>query len=226
MLHNRLLILALCLLPFNAKAEFIISSAIVEFSADAPMQQDIELISRSQDADYIEAEVNLIPNPGDEAETRQIVDDPAASAILVTPSKTILAGSARRVVRFVLTKPLDERERIYRVAFKPVIKGINSEERLGLKVLVGYEALVILRPSVIKSAYRGNIEGKTLTVTNTGNTNILLQNGKQCPHPDKCESAPNMRIYPGKTANVTLPLSTPATYNVWDGKETKTVDFH
>ena len=44
---GRIVLSVLCLLalPGSARAEFIISSAIVEFAGDGPRQQDIELIT-------------------------------------------------------------------------------------------------------------------------------------------------------------------------------------
>ena len=59
--------------------------------------------------------------------------------------------------------------------------------------------------------------GTKLTINNTGNTNILFQNGKQC---DKCKLPPVIRAYAGQIAEVILPLDQPVNYEVWDGKDT------
>lgn len=202
-----------------AHAEFIVSSAIVEFKAETPPQADIELISRSQEKEYVAAEVAEIVNPGLANETREMITDPAKGRLLVTPDKAVLGAGSRKVMRFVLLKPPENKEHIYRVAVKPVIKGVDHEAKVGLKVLVGYEVLVIIRPATIQSRYQAQRSGKTFTVTNTGNSNVLFQNGKQCEASENCKLPPVLRVYPGQTANVELPYDGDVTYSIWDGNE-------
>src|SRR5262245_36152407 len=92
-------------LSVPAHAEFIISSAILEFNAAGPSQQDIEIISQSnKDSDYIVAEVSEIINPGTAGEERHLIDDPTNSWLFVTPDKTVVSAGSRKVVRFVRVK--------------------------------------------------------------------------------------------------------------------------
>lgn len=212
------------LLAFSspAKAEFNVSSAILEFTSDGPRQQDVELISRSKDNDYVVAEIAEIVHPGMKDENRRKIDDPSSGILLVTPDKTILAGGSRKVMRFVLLKDPDAEEHIYRVAVKPVIKGVDKGSKVGIKVLVGYEVLAIVRPANMNPAYTAVRQGKKFTVTNSGNTNILFQNGKQC---ETCKLPPVVRVYPGQTAELTLPADQAVTYQIWNGKETVEKEF-
>lgn len=200
----------------TASADFVITSAVIEFTDKTPKLQDIELVSRSKESDYIVSEIHEITHPGLPDESRRAVDADS-SYILVTPEKTILPGGARKVLRFVLLKAPDEQEHIYRVAIKPVINEVENQAKIGLKVLVGYEALVIVRPATMAPRYEASRHGTTLSVTNTGNTNILLQNGLQCPAEEKCKLPPAMRVYVGQKAEITLPQDKPVTYSVWDG---------
>ncbi len=209
----------------RAHADFMIASAIVEFTQDGPRQQDIELISRSKENDYIETQINEVIHPGQPDETRRLIDDPSQSALLVTPDKTVLTGGGRKILRFVLLKEPDSEEHIYRVAIKPVIKGLDSKAKIGLKILVGYEALVIVRPVAPDPHYVAKRIGKTLTIQNTGNTNILFQNGKQCDAAKECKVLPVARVYPGATDTVTLGTDAPASYSVWDGGMTSEKQF-
>lgn len=209
---------------FPACAEFILNSAIVEFNSAGQAQQDIEIISRSQDSDYIESETYEIIHPGAADERRVRVEDPAQGGILVTPDKMIVPANGRRVLRFVLLRDLDEHEHIYRVAVKPVIKGVKNTSPVGLKILVGYEALVIIRPEVIRPSFIFRREGKTLHVMNTGNVSIILQSGRQCPvgvDGAQCKTTPAARIYAGAQTQVELPLAAPLAYTVWDGIKTQ-----
>lgn len=206
--------------PVISHAEFIISTAILEFTHDGPKQQDIELISRSLGSDYIEAEINEVLNPGSLNESRVLIENPAESGILVTPDKTILNGRGRKTLRFVVMKDLDDREHIYRVAVKPVIKGVESNETVGLKVLIGYEVLVIIRPSQINPSYQAKRVGSKMMIKNDGNTNILFQNGQQCSPEEKCKMPPVIRVYAGETIEADLPIDKPVSYSIWDGKKT------
>ena len=209
----------------QAHAEFMIASAIVEFTADGPRQQDIELVSRSKGNDYIEAEISEIVHPGQADESRRVLDDPTAAGLLVTPDKTVLTGGGRKVLRFVLLKEPDAEEHIYRVAIKPVIKGLDTSAKVGLKILVGYEVLVIVRPAAPLPRYEASRHGKTFTVRNTGNTDILFQNGKQCAAGAACVPAPVLRVYSGTVEHVELPLDIAAAYSIWDGADTSEKQF-
>jgi P pilus assembly chaperone PapD len=219
-----ILSLILALVPPLAHAEFSITSAIVEFTQDGPRQQDIELVSRSDGNDYIVSEVYEVMNPGEANEERRLVKDPTTSMLLVTPDRTVLAGNGRRILRFVLLRDLDDKEHVYRVAIKPVIKGVDNDHKVGLKILVGYEALVIMRPAVPMPAFSARRDGKMVEVANTGNTGILFQNGQQCvpgENEDKkmCKLPPAVRIYAGQRAKIELPRAAPVTYSIWDGRK-------
>ncbi|MES2663217.1 MAG: hypothetical protein V4629_07940 [Pseudomonadota bacterium] len=202
-------------------AEFIISSAILEFNANSEPQQDIELISRSNTNDYIVTEISEILNPESNRETRRIIDDPQKSRLLVTPQKTVLGARSRKVLRFVLLKKLDHREYIYRVVVKPVIKGVENTTQIGLKVLVGYEVLVIIRPEKVISQYTAKRTGNKLTITNVGNTNLLFQDGKQCITSNNCKTLTALRVYPEQTVTADLPLDKSVQYSLWNGTEIK-----
>lgn len=205
------------LMALPARAEFIISNAILEFNAGGPRQQDIELVSRSEASDYVVTEVSKILDPGLPTEKRELVGDPQQGGLLVTPEKTVLAPGARKLLRFVLLREPDAQEHVYRVTVKPVIKGVDNASKVGLKVLIGYEALVIVRPAKPVPAYTVVRNGRTLSIANTGNTNVLFQNGAQCPASEGCELPPALRVYPGQKAQVELPLDKTVTYTVWDG---------
>ena len=211
-------------LSFPAKAEFMVSSAIVEFTPATPHQKDIEVISVSPTDDYLATEVYELTNPGKPDEKRQLIEDTAKSKLLVTPNKTILQGKSRKVMRFVLLTEPDEKEHIYRVVIKPVINELENTDKIGLKILVGYEVLVIIRPKEISSDYKITRAGNKLTATNNGNSNILLQSGRQCQNTE-CKAPPITRIYPGTTEVIELPFSTAVEYSVWDGKTNKDVKF-
>lgn len=221
--------LGMCLLSLPAQAEFILSNAIVEFSPTGETQQDVDLISRSNDQDYIVTELYEVLAPGTPEEKRVLIEDPAEAGLLVTPEKTILPGGGRQVLRLVLLRSPQEAERIYRVVVKPVITDIKSSSKMGLKVLVGYEMLVIVRPLKLVNSYTLTRNGRQLNITNNGNSNLLLEVGKQCPRntneESACKPTPSVRVYAGRNATAELPFDAPVTYRVWDGAETHNHDL-
>lgn len=208
-----------------AKADFVLNSAILEFNKDKPPQQDVEVVSRSDKNDYVVAEISEVLSPGLADERRTVITNPLNSRLLVTPNKTVLAAGGRKTIRFVLLKPLDDKEHIYRVAIKPVIKGLDNQSIVGLKVLIGYEVLVILRPLQPNPSYNAIRNGNRFTAANTGNTNILFQNGQQCGDTATCKVPPVLRIYPGQTGSVDLPFGTKVIYSVWDGATSSEKEF-
>ncbi len=211
--------------PAIARAEFIINNAIIEFLPGAEAQQDIELASKSDKNDYIDTEINEIINPGSDQETRRKLKNAANESILVTPNKTVLTAGSRKILRFILLQPHGDHERIYRVAVKPVVNELEHIEKVGLKILIGYEILVIVRPNEIKSAYNAKRNGKIISIHNTGNSSVLFQASQQCIKKNDCKMPPSIRAYAGQHTQVELPFDAPAIYNVWDGVKSSQVNF-
>ena len=72
-----------------------------------------------------------------------------------------------------------DRERVYRVTVKPVVGQLSSEGS-GLKLLVGYDVLVLVRPLEVNPHVRGTRSGDQLTLKNDGNVSVELVDGKEC----------------------------------------------
>lgn len=220
-----LLISAMLFAAVSARAEFIISNAILEFQPGGQAQKDIEIISRSKDNDYVVTEVSEIINPGTPNQSERPLENPEESGLLVTPDKVVLSAGSRRVLRFVSMKEPGEHERIYYVTVKPVIPGLNQNNKLGLKVLVGYRVMVIVRPAITKADFSAQRTGKTLNFRNTGNTNLLLQQGRQCASAKDCRPLAVERIHAGQSKTLMLQMDAPASYTIWDGQNTTETQF-
>lgn len=205
-----------------ARAEFILSEMILDFAEKKPRQHDIELISKDKAVQYITTETYLVENPTEPNEKRTLMSDPTKSGLMITPNKLALAPEARKLVRFLLLTPPSDKERIYRVAVKPVIQGVDEQkQRVALKVLVGYEMLVIVRPINAHIDVVGERKGNTLTLTNKGNTNAYLHTGEQCDSAGaNCKRLKVARIYAGQAWTTTLPyMDGAAKFQVWDGNQ-------
>ena len=121
-------------------------------------------------------------------------------------------------MRLVSLEPLGEKERVYRVTFKPVVGELESEQ-IGIKVLIGYEVLILMQPAIPDPDLIVNRTGKTLSFANKGNTNVLLREGKQCAKnksadSDECKSLRGKRLYPGNSWSLELPYNKPVEYQI------------
>lgn len=216
------------LLASPARAEFVMSEVIIDFADKAPRQHDIEIISQDKETQYIATETYVVENPTDANEKRTLITDPQKSGLMITPNKMVLPAGARKLMRFLLLNPQTDKDQIYRVTVKPVIQGVEEQkQKMALKVLVGYEALVIVRPTDSKIELVGERKGNSLTITNNGNTNANLQSGQQCnPTGGDCKETNVTRIYAGQTWTTTLPyLDGTVKFQVWNGTEMQDMTF-
>jgi len=218
-----ILLLQLSILPTillsTASANMVLSEAIVHFEPGKPLRKDIEVTNPGDENLYVEIEPKLVLNPGTKDETRQAFSDPREGGLLVTPNKLVIPPGGRKLVRVVSLKPAGAEERVYRVTFKPVVGELENEQ-IGVKILIGYEVLILMQPAKPDSTLATERNGSTISFTNQGNTNVLLREGKQCPNnassdSEECESLRGKRLYPGNQYSVELPYkSRPVEYQM------------
>lgn len=209
-----LLAATLSALATPASAEMVLSQVIVDLAANAPPHQDIEVWNSGSERIYVVAEPSEIVSAGKADERRVQMADPAQLGLLVAPNRLILEPGERKLIRIAAIAERTGTERIYRVAIKPVTGEITAAGS-GLKLLVGYNALVIVRPTELHSEITSARAGNILTLHNNGNTNAELFDGKQCDGMGKnCIALPPKRLYAGASWDQTLMRSTPVTYTV------------
>lgn len=197
------------------KAEMRLEKVIVDFTTADVARDDIEIANTSHDEIlYVSVQPAEIVNPGQPDESRVSQADPEELGLLVSPRRMILEPGQSKLVRFSLLERPRDRDRIYRVSIKPAVGELITQQS-GLKIVVGYDVLVIARPLDARPLLKATREGKTLTISNTGNTNALLYNGLQCPdQSDECDELPSRRIYAGASWRIELPLDAPARFLV------------
>ncbi len=207
------------ILPVSpASANMVLSEAIIHFEPGKPLRKDIEVENPSSENLYVQIEPSVVLDPGTENERREAISDPREYGLLVTPNKLVVPPGGRKLVRLVSLDPLGEKERVYRVTFKPVVGDIESEQ-IGIKILIGYEVLVLMQPASPEPNLVAQRNGKTISFSNEGNTNVLLREGKQCPKgtsskPEDCESLRGKRLYPGNQYSVELPFNRSVEYQM------------
>ncbi|WP_174291543.1 hypothetical protein [Sphingomonas bacterium] len=200
-----------------ASADLVLNQVIVDLVPNKVPRMDIEAANTGKERIYVVVEPSEIVHPGQPDEARVARADPALLGLLVTPQKIILEPGERKLVRIASVGPRGPAERIYRVTIKPVI-GDVSAANTALKVLVGYDVLVIVRPIVMTGAVTGVRTGSHLALTNNGTTNVEMFDGRQCDAAGaKCTSLPARRLYAGAGWEQTVDPVGPITYRIKTG---------
>ena len=133
----------LAVVPVSAaSAQIVLSNLIVDLSPGKDARQDIEVLNSAPDRAYVSVEPAEIVDAGTLSQMRKLEADPEKLGLLVAPSRMILEGGQRKLIRIAAIAPPADRERVYRVTIKPVIGHVTSGQS-GLKILVGYDVLVV-----------------------------------------------------------------------------------
>lgn len=199
------LLYALCLCAAPAGAEMALSKVVVDFTSARPARDDIEITNTGDENLYVSIEPAEIVNPGRPEERRVANPNPGELGLLISPNRLVLGPGERKVVRLSLLERPEDRDRIYRVAVKPVIGEIVARQS-GLKLVVGYDVLVIARPENARARLEVSRSGNEVEFRNVGNTNALLFNGRQCAEEQTdCAELPSKRIYAGNAWQLQLP---------------------
>lgn len=206
----------------TASANMVVSNSIIHFGPDQPGREDVEIENPTSEPMYIQVAPSVVRNPGTDAETREPITNPRQAGLLVSPNKLVIPPGGRKLVRFVNLNPMASEEQVYRVAITPVVDKVSANET-GVKILIGYEVLVLTQPVNARPGLVAERRGKTLSFRNEGNTNVLLREGYQCP-PDtedkeQCEPLSGKRIYPGNQWSIDLPLDRPVEYYLAVGRK-------
>lgn len=205
---------AASLLPTAAHAGLVLSELIVELQPGKSAREDVEIWNNSPERSFVAIEPREIINASLASQSDRKDPDPEKLGLLVTPSRMILEPGQRRLVRISTLVGKSERERVYRVTIKPVVGAIRSEES-GLKVLVGYDVLVLVRPMQPAARVVGSRTGRKLTFSNSGNVSVEIIHGRQCAAAhSQCADLPGKRLYPGASWTVDLPSDRPAEYTM------------
>ena len=220
------LLLTLILITGFAQADMSIDRLIVNFQPESAHHQDVKVFNKGNNNLYVNVNVLEVLNPGTEKEQRVPVKDVKKLSLIATPKKMIVPSNSHKNVRLVLLEDAGKTDRIFRVSYSPALGKLKAKTS-GIKILVAYQSLVIIRPNNPVAHITAERKGDKIIFRNSGNTNAILQNGQQC-HPkdkNKCEVLSGRRLYAGNTWEFKPPYSGPVTFEVDDGKGVKTQTF-
>ena len=194
-------------------AEIVLSQLVVELGAGREGRSDIEVRNLDTEKAYVLVEPQEVLNPGTPSERRVTLRDPEQLGLLVSPARMVLEPGQHRLLRVALIGPPMERERVYRITVKPTTGKISADVS-GLKILIGYEVLVIVRATDTQPRLSASREGRTLTIRNAGVTSVELADGRQCAAKDRCQPLSGKRLYGGSEWKWTLPGDGPVDFMV------------
>jgi P pilus assembly chaperone PapD len=214
MRHAGLLVLgaAAALATAPARAELVLSELIVDLQPGKQVRDDIEIWNDSPDRSYVAIEPREILDASLPTQRVRLDPDPQGLGILVSPARMILEPGQRKLIRIATLSAPSNREHVYRVTVKPVVGSLEASDS-GLKLLVGYDVLVLVRPEEPLPSVTGVRHGRALTFTNSGNVSVELVEGRQCDGAARqCLDLPGKRLYPGSTWTVQLKSDGTAAY--------------
>lgn len=203
-------------------ADMVLDNVIIHFEKDSPNRRDVTVSNGGSDPLYIEVIPYKVNMPGTPMESRNKVTNPKKAGLLVSPNKLVVKPGTRKVVRFVNLNTQRDEEGVYRVLFKPVTGPIQAEET-GVKLMIGYEVLVLAHPKNTRTDLQEKRQGNSLELTNSGNVDVYLRQGMQCQSletPDsECHPLPDKRLYPGNSMNISLANNGPVKYQLGVGSQ-------
>jgi P pilus assembly chaperone PapD len=202
-----LLLLPLLLLSASqAVAGIYLDRIIVEFDPGGLPRQDVVVINDSTTENaYVDVEILEVRSPGAENEERVLVTNPQESGLLVTPARMVVAPGGRQQVRLVNLTGTGQVDRVYRVNFKPVLPPL-SEEDATVRIVVAYQALVLIPPAKPTAVLNYERDGTELKLENVGNSYIRLENGTYCETEESdCIDLEGTRLYAGNSWELELP---------------------
>jgi P pilus assembly chaperone PapD len=196
-----------------AQSALQLSHLIVELQPGKHDRQDVEVANDGPEDAYVEIDPREIVDPGKPSESARQDADPQKLGLLVSPARLILQAGQRRLIRIATLDPTAQRERVYRVTVKPVVGKLTATQS-GLKVLLGWDMLVLVRPTTPNVAVSATRNGNSITFYNDGNESIVLTDGRQCASPGQCIALADKRLYVGASWTEQLKGSAPVEYTV------------
>lgn len=189
-----------------ADAQIVLSQLVVELQSGKTARTDIEVLNKDSERAYVAVEPRQLAEPGLPGDRSLNDPDPAKLGLLVSPARMVLEPGQHKLLRFADIGSASDRERVYRVTVKPVVGGVDGEES-GLKILVGYDVLVLVRPARPITNISAARSGNKILWRNSGNVSVELTDGKQCRAGavGNCLSLPGKRLYAGSSWAVDLP---------------------
>lgn len=221
---NALAFAALFVPTVPAQAQLVLSQLVVELAPGQQDRADVEILNKSPDRSFVAAEPREIVGPGTAEEANRTDPDPEKLGLLVSPERLVLEPGEHRLIR-IAALGSSPRERVYRVRVEPVVGQLSSSAS-GLKILVGYDLLVLVRPSQANPHVSATRSGQDLKLVNDGNVSLELTGGRACDASLRnCKDLPGGRLYAGAVKSVAIGSASTVQYKLKVGPRLIPVQF-
>ena len=208
-----------------AAAQLTANPAIMSFQGTENTRKDIKIGNTSSRTQYLNVSAMRIIEPGAHPETYFESPNPEEVGLLVAPRRIVLQPGEERVIRVILLDDEIETDKAWRVHIEPTIGKIDADTSVAV-TLLAFKALVFARPEDPTTNIVGARDGTTLTLTNTGTSNVVLFDGEQCPGDGApCQRVTGKRLWPGLEWTTELPIDAPVTFQLRDAGEDRSMQF-
>jgi len=221
MTYRIIYLILLACLSFNVHADIGVSPIIVDLTGK---EADTEIAVKNGDTQnnaYVEITPYRLLNPANHAGPKKIARHPETDGLLVFPAKMVLLPSQTQFVRIVKTAKFLPSDQVYEVDFIPKVsthmltQKTSNGSTIGIRVIVGYGARVILRPDSPSPSISAKRINNELVIKNTGNTALRITSCTQQISNKKIEiPLPAYTLFTNQTITKELTRSSRVTLNV------------
>lgn len=179
--------------------------AVHIFEPKAAPETTVTVTNSGNGKAFVVTKVREVMARGETDEKLREDANPETLGLIATPGRMVLEKGERRGVRIVPTGKTANDDRVWRVLVSEVA-GKVKDGQSGVAFLLAYDVLIIQRPDDARVAVTGKRDGKTLTLTNSGNSFGMIAEVRHCPAGGTCTKLPDSkRLYGGKSWSVVLP---------------------
>ena len=196
---------AALILAGPANAQLKLSDFFIDLNP-ATQSEDLYAENLGQERLFLKVSVVEVQDPGQETEEIVDIADPRELGLLVSPQRLVVEPGGEKRIRVLALAPTD-RDRFFKVTVTPVVGDVESEQTIGVKLMIAYAAWVFLRPEGAVPHLTGVREGRVLRVRNSGGTHAELTGGRQCASDSmgSCEGIERFRVLAGQEKEIELP---------------------
>ena len=201
-------------------SQIFVSPTIINFFPDELPRQDVVVTNEGNETVYLSIKAYRVNHPGTKIEKKVTIHDPSKLKFIVSPTRMIIPPKQHRLLRLMKLASPQKQDSIYRIEVVPIPKQLlpvkekfMNKRRIGIRIILAYGILVIVRPQHIKQNIQLVRNKTTLFIVNQGNTNFNILSGKQCQN-DKCMNIPSRRMYAGNRWKINLLFDQPVTLRI------------
>ncbi len=200
-------------------ANLQITPAVVEFSANTPSRQSIEVAaSDDRSAQYIEVSISRVLNPGTQQERLITVSANDDSSLIVTPPRFVLPVNGTKAIELTSMKTPANKDQVFQLTMTSSVISEATESTASTKK--SQTVLVILRPEETTPQLATNRTNGQLIISNTDNTNVVLYDGMSCSPASECMPVEHKRLFAGQSWPLSIKPDYQISFVVYDGART------